>query len=207
MLHVRLSVLILAALLLPQRVVALELRVGDVRGSDSRVAATFELRDLLRDQFLDILRDGRSIFLQLQAELWEDRRMADRLTLTTPALTYRMFGNVAQGIIIVSQYGERVTHTDVRAPLSVQVDLGPATAVMDTSSYYLRAQVTAATVADQDIRQFSTAIFGDEQSAAGLAGLGRFVFQNLLKIGKYLDSVSARATSGRFTGAQIKRLI
>lgn len=55
-----------------------------------------------------------------------------------------------------------------------------------------------------DIDRVGTAIFGDEQSAAGLASLGRFVFRTLLRIGKYLESASAEVTSARYTGQQIK---
>jgi hypothetical protein len=75
---------------------------------------------------------------------------------------------------------------------------------IDDRSYYLRAQVTLASIADRDIDQFGTAIFGDPQSAAGLASLGRFVFGTLLRIGKYLESESADVTSGRFTGLRIR---
>ena len=191
--------------LYPRPADALEVRVGGVRVASSRVAATFELRDLLRDKFLSVLQDGQAIFLQLQAELWEERRITDRMALTTPALTYRIVRDSSnQGVIITSQFGDRAPHADRRAPLPLSVDLGPASVLMDQSRYYLRAEVTAATVADRDIDQFGTTIFGDEQSAAGLAGLGRFVFSTLLRIGKYLDSASAEATSSRYTGQQIR---
>jgi hypothetical protein len=183
---------------------ALEMRVVQVRAASTRVAATVELRDLLRDAFLDLVRQGQSIFLQLQAELWEDRRISDRLALTTPALTYRVAADPGGGVIVISQSGERSTQADTRAPLPLRVDLGPASVLTDESAYYLRVQVTAATVAERDIDQFSTAIFGDPQSAAGLAGLGRFVFSTLLRIGKYLESSTAGATSPRYTGRQIK---
>jgi hypothetical protein len=183
---------------------ALELRVGPVRAASSRVAATLELRDLLRDRFLDIVAQGQSIFLQLQAELWEERRLADRLALTTPALTYRIAGDGGGGMVIVSQSGERATHADARLPVPLRVDIGPASVLVDDRAYYLRAQATLATIADRDIDQFGTAIFGDPQSAAGLAGLGRFVFGTLLRVGKYLESDSADATSARYTGSQIK---
>ena len=192
------------AVLPAQPAMALDVRVGDLRVASSRVAVTFELRDLLRDKFLAVLQQGSAVFLQLQAELWEDRRMADRMTLTTPALTYRVVRDGSQGVTITSQFGERSPHGDRQAPVPLRVDLGPASVLNDTSQYYLRAQVTAATVADRDIDQFGTAIFGDEQSAAGLAGLGRFVFSTLLRIGKYLDSASAHATSSRYTRLQIK---
>ncbi|MBI4266392.1 MAG: hypothetical protein HY657_18625 [Acidobacteria bacterium] len=183
---------------------ALELRVAQFRASASRVAVTMELRDLLRDKFLELIREGRSIFLQVQAELWEDRRIADRLTLTTPVLTYRVVGNVEAGVVITDQYGNGATHTDVRLPVPVRVDLGPASSILDDRSYYLRAQVTAATVADSDIDQMGAAIFGDGRDEAGLASLGRFVFRTLLRIGKYLESANAELTTGRYTGQQIK---
>jgi hypothetical protein len=186
------------------RAAALEMRVEQVRAASARVAATLELRDVLRDRFLDIVRQGQSIFLQLQAELWEQRRLADRLALTTPALTYRIAGDGGGGMVITSQFGERVPHADARLPVALRVDVGPASVLVDERAYYLRAQVTLATIADRDIDQFGTAIFGDPQSAAGLAGLGRFVFGTLLRIGKYLESERADVTSGGYSGLQIK---
>jgi hypothetical protein len=203
----RLLAVMLAVMMtvLPARAAtALEVRVDSVRVDASRVAATFELHDLLRDKFLSVLDEGRAVFLQLQAELWEDRRMADRMALNTPALTYRIVRDITQGIVITSQFGDRAPHADRRLPVPLRVDLGPASVLVNDSRYYLRAEVTAATVADRDIDQFGTAIFGDEQSAAGLAGLGRFIFSTLLRIGQYLDSDSAEATSSRYTGQQIR---
>ena len=207
MLHRRLLAVMLTVMVtvLPARAAtALEVRVGGVRVDASRVAATFELRDLLRDKFLSVLDEGRAVFLQLQAELWEDRRIADRMALNTPALTYRIVRDSTQGIVITSQFGDRSPHPDSRLPVPLRVDLGPASVLVNDTRYYLRAEVTAATVADRDIDQFGTAIFGDEQSAAGLAGLGRFIFSTLLRIGQYLDSASAEATSSRYTGQQIR---
>jgi hypothetical protein len=197
--------LALTMMVLPVRAAtALEVRVGGVRVDAARVAATFELRDLLRDRFLSVIEEGRAVFLQLQAELWEDRRITDRMALTTPALTYRIARDANQGIVVTSQFGDRSPLADRRLPLPLRVDLGPASVLVNESRYYLRAEVTAATVADRDIDQFGTAIFGDEQSAAGLAGLGRFVFSTLLRIGQYLDSATAEATSSRYTGQQIR---
>lgn len=186
------------------RAAALEMRVEDIRAASARVSATLELHDLVRDRFLDVVQQGQSIFLQLQAELWEQRRLADRLALTTPALTYRIVSDGASGMVITSQSGDRAAHADVRQPVPLRVDIGPASVLVDDRAYYLRAQVTLASIADRDIDQFGTAIFGDPQSAAGLAGLGRFVFGTLLRIGRYLESESAEATSGRYTGLRIK---
>lgn len=77
--------LIVAALVLVSvtPMVALELRVSALQTSSSRVSLVLELRDLLRDKFLETIQQGRAVFLQMQAEVWEDRRIADRLTLGT----------------------------------------------------------------------------------------------------------------------------
>jgi hypothetical protein len=180
------------------------MRMAQVRVAASRLAATFELRDLLRGKFLDLVQQGRSIFLQVRAELWEDRRITDRLTLTTAPLTYRLMGDGQRGLVMTNQYGDRSVQTELPMVVPLRIDLGPASVLADDRAYYLRAQVTAATVADREIDQWGTAIFGDEQSAEGLAGLGRFVFSTLLRIGKFLESANAEATSARYTGVQIK---
>lgn len=183
---------------------ALEVRVAQVRVVGSRVTATFELRDLLRDRFLELVEQGRAVFLQCRAELWEDRRVVDRLALNTPTLTYRIDSDAGRTVVITDQYGNHSARTDVLTPLSLRLDIGPASGLVDDRSYYLRAQVTAASVADREIDQWGSAIFGDDQGAAGLASLGRFVFRTLLRIGKYLESANAEVTSGRYTGLQIR---
>lgn len=180
------------------------MRVAQLRVAGPRLTVTLELRDLLRDSFLTLVQQGRAVFLQVQSELWEDRRVADRLALTTPELTFRVDRDAERGVVITDQYGNRSTHADLKMPLPVRIDLGPASTLADDRSYYFRAQVTAATVADRDIEHVGTAIFGDEQNAAGLANLGRFVFRTLLRIGKYLESASAEVSSARYTGQQIK---
>jgi hypothetical protein len=106
--------------------------------------------------------------------------------------------------LITDQYGNRSTHADERAPLPVRVDVGPASALADDRSYYLHTVATAATFADRDIDQMGVAIFGDEQSAAALANLGRFVLGSILRVGRYLESASAEVTTPRYTGVQIK---
>ena len=70
--------------------------------------------------------------------------------------------------------------------------------------YYVHAKVTAATVDEQDIERTGEAIFGDPQSGSGVAGLGRFVFRTLLRMGKYLESATTEVTSRRVSGREIR---
>ncbi len=206
------ALVFIAAMAVPARATALDLRVTGVGvrrpgGPASRVVATVELRDLLKDKFLQMVQQGRAVFVQIQADLWEDRRVSDRLALTTPALNYRIDRALDRGVVISDQFGNRVDQADVSLPLPLRVELGPATGLLDDGTYYVHAAVTAATVAERDIQQAGSAILGDPQSAEGLAGLGRFVFNTLLRIGQYLDTARAEATSGRFTGRVIRSAV
>jgi hypothetical protein len=98
-----------------------------------------------------------------------------------------------------------VRHADIRQPLSLRIDLGPAARVLDDATYYVNASVTAATVDERDIDRAGQAIFGDEQAGAGVASLGRFVFRTLLRMGQYLESATTEVTSRRVSGREIRR--
>jgi hypothetical protein len=185
--------------------VALDVRVMQLRVAGTRLWAAIELRDLLRDKFLDFVRDGRAVFVQLQADLWEDRRVFDRVVITTPAVTYRIDRDTdGRSVVILDEYGASTRHTDMRQPIPLRLDLGPADRLEDGQRYYLHAVITAATVDEREIEQAGEAIFGEEQSVRGLAALGRFVFRTLLRVGKYFESAEAEATSRRVSGRDIR---
>jgi hypothetical protein len=182
---------------------AFDLRIAQLHAAASRLSLVLELRDLLRDRFLQTIQQNRSVFLQIRAELWEDRRIADRLVLTTPEVIYRIDRDTAGGLSVRDQYGNQSSHNDF-AIVPIRIDLGALDRVADDRSYYTHAEVTAATVPEQGIDQLGTALFGDDQSTAGLASLGRFLFQTVLRIGRYLESTSSEITSPRYTGLQIR---
>jgi hypothetical protein len=129
----------------------------------------------------------------------------DRAVLTTPPTTYRIDPDVARrGVTVLDQYGASTQHPDVRQPVILRVELGPADRVGDDQAYYLHTVVTAATVDEADIDQAGEALFGDEQSARGLAAVGRFVFRTLLRMGKYFESAETEVTSRRVSGRDIR---
>jgi hypothetical protein len=191
---------------LPAPVAALEARVTTLRIAGPRVSAAVEVGDLLRDKFLKLVRDGRAVFVQLEAALWEDRRIFDRVVMATPPATWRLDRDAAgAGVVLQDQHGGVVRHADIRQPLSLRIDLGPAARVLDDATYYVNASVTAATVDERDIDRAGQAIFGDEQAGAGVASLGRFVFRTLLRMGQYLESATTEVTSRRVSGREIRR--
>ena len=197
--------LCVAAVSLPATVAALEVRVVQLRLAGPRVAAALDVADLLEGKFLKLVRDGRAIFLQLEAALWEDRRVFDRIVIMVPPATWRVDRDPAgSGVLLQDQHGGLVRHADISQPLPLAVDLGPATRLVDDGVYYVHAKVTAATVDEQDIERTGQAIFGDEQSGSGLSGLGRFVFRTLLRMGKYFESATTEVTSRRVAGRAIR---
>jgi hypothetical protein len=184
---------------------ALDARVTRLRIAGSRVSAALDVIDLLEGPFLTLVRDGRAIFLQLEAALWEDRRVFDRVVITTPPITWRLDRDTAGGgVVLQDQHGGQLRHGDVRQPLPIAIDLGPASRVEDDAVYYVHATLTAATVDEQDIERAGQAIFGGEQASTGFVGLGRFVFRTLLRMGKYLESATAEVTSRRVAGREIR---
>ena len=190
----------------PAPLLAVEARVTHLRVAGSRVSAALEVDDLFRDKFLKLVRDGRAVFLQLEAALWEDRRVFDRIVIALPPATWRVDRDPAgAGVLLQDQHGGLVRHADVNQPLPLRVDLGPATRVEDRAVYYVHASLTAATVDERDMDQAGRAIFGDEQSGpGGLAALGRFVFRTLLRMGQYLESATTEVNSRRVSGREIR---
>ena len=190
---------------LPAPLRALEARVVHLRLAGPRIAAALDVADLLEGKFLKLVRDGRAIFLQLEAALWEDRRVFDRIVTMAPPATWRLDRDPAgSGVLLQDHHGGIVRHPDIRQPVALAVDLGLATRVVDDGVYYVNVKVTAATVDEQDIERAGQAIFGDEQSGTGLAGLGRFVFRTLLRMGKYFESATTEVTSRRVAGREIR---
>lgn len=201
----RIAALTIAVTSLATPLLALEARVVRVRSSGTRLWAAIEIRDLLRDNFLVLIRQGRAVFLQVAADLWEERRVFDRIVTTTPATTWRLEQNAGESSIVVQdQFGGTVGQADIRQAVTLRIDLGPANRLDDGSTYYVHATVTAATVDERDIEQAGAAIFGEEGSARGLADVGRFVFRTLLRMGKYFETASTDVTSRRVSGRDIR---
>jgi hypothetical protein len=203
----RLAAVILAAAMVSVAApaAALEARVIQLRITGARLWVAFELRDFLEGNFLELVRSGRSVFVQLQADLWEDRRVFDRIVITTTPATYRLDGDPdGRAVLLVDQFGGSLRHPDARQPLPVRLDLGAASRIQDEAIYYVHAVVTAASVDERDIDQAGDAIFGGNDSAGGLAAVGRFVFRTLLRMGKYFESATAEVTSRRASGRDIR---
>jgi hypothetical protein len=204
--HLATAALCAAIVSLPRPLFAVEVRVAQLRVAGTRVSAALEVRDLLRDTFLDLVRGGRAVFVQLEAELWEDRRVFDRTVAATPPMTWRVDRDTTgPGVLLQDEHGGMVRHADVRLPLPLRVDFGSADRIVDDAMYYVHATLTAATVDEREIDRAGEVIFGNDQSGKGLASLGRFVFNTLFRMGKYFESATTEVTGRRTSGRDIRR--
>ena len=165
---------------------ALTVDVKEVRAASSTVHATLQLRDLIPDRFKKIVNGGGQVHLRLQAELWESRPVWDRLVY--PAV-------IRMAAVL------RTTPN----PLDVSLNLGASDRIVPAERYYVHIVATIGTLAEREADDVNDAVFGVESDDNALGSFGRMLFRTALRVGDYLQSVSAEAKSRKLSGADIIR--
>lgn len=165
---------------------ALSVDIREVRTASSTVHATVRLRDLIPDRFKKIVNDGGQLHLRLQAELWESRPVWDRLVY--PAV-------VRMAAVL------RTTPN----PWDVSLDLGASDRVEPAERYYVHIIATIGTLAEREADDVNDAVFGVESDDNALGTFGRMLFRTALRVGDYLQSVSAEVKGRKIPGADIIR--
>lgn len=187
------------------RVLALEARILEVRAVGPMVRARIDLRDLFPQKFRDIVNGGGALHVRIQAELWEDRPLWDRVVRPALVSVFRIARDPATSRIAVSDAVGLVQSSDaVPDPLSLRVDVAPADAMGDDSRYYLRLMATIGTLAEKDIEAASDAAFGQDDGSVSIGTVGKVIFNAVLQATDYLQSVTTEATSARMTGREIR---
>lgn len=176
----------LCSVVLSASAAALEVRVTDVRSSDSSVRASIEVRDLLTDRFKRLLDDNNALHLRIQAELWESRPVWDRLVYPAIVTVIRM-----------------TTSTPQSDPMPLKLDLGKIDRIAASGRYYVHVIATVGTLAERDVDDVGDAVFGRESETNSLGSLGRLVFRTALQINDYLQSVSGETKSRRMSGRDL----
>jgi hypothetical protein len=193
-------------LLLPARASALDVVVKKVHAPPpaSAIVATVEVHDPLPDRFRKLIDEGVVLHLRVQTELWESRPVWDRLVYPAIVRVFRM-ARVASGrdIAITDSSGGLATHTTVRNPMPVEIELGKTDRVAASAKYYVHALATLGTIADREADEVGDAVFGRESEANTLGSLGRAVFRTMIKVTDYLQSVSAETTTRKTDGAEL----
>jgi len=171
-----------------QTATALEVHIKGVKRAATVVQCSLELQDVIPERFKKVLEENGVLHLRLQAELWESRPVWDRLVYPAIMRVIRMTSGNAPS-----------------APMPLTVDLGQADRIVATGKYYVHVIATLGTLADKDADQVGDAVFGRESESNSLGSLGRLVFRTALQISDYLQSVSAEATSRKWTGSELIR--
>ena len=184
---------------------ALEARVSEVRTVGPKVRAALDLRDLFPQKFRQILESGGSLHLRVQAELWEDRPVWDRLVQPAIVTVFRIVRDPTTAQIAMSDaFGRVLSAAAYPDTVPVRVDVAPADAVAEGKRYYLRMIATVGTIAEREIEDTGAAVFGRDEGTVSLGKVGRFLFNAVLQVSDYLQSVSSEVRTRVFHGRELR---
>ena len=184
---------------------AMDARISEMRTVGPMIRASLDLHDLLSDNFRRILEGGGALHLRVQAEMWEDRPLWDRLVRPALVTVFRIVRDPTTAHIAISDaFGQVLSFATFPQPVALRVDVAPADAVTDNSRYYVRMVATVGTIAERDIDDAGDAVFGQDEGSVSLGTVGKMVFRAVLQVTDYLQSVSAEARTRRFHGRELR---
>jgi hypothetical protein len=185
---------------------ALTVEVKEVRAPASAVIATIQLRDLIPDRFKKVVDRGGQLHLRLQTELWESRPVWDRLVYPAIVRMFRMAHRPpGRDLAIEDGAGGASLFSSLPNAWDVLVDLGSRDRIAARERYYVHVVATIGTLADREAEDVNDAVFGKESDDNALSSVGRMLFRTALRVGDYLQSVSAEVKSRKLPGADIIR--
>jgi hypothetical protein len=184
---------------------ALETRVTELRVAGGGIRASLEIRDLFPVKFQGVLEEGNAIHLRLQIELWEDRPVWDKLAQPAVVTVFRIaLDPSTRQVTVADSYGEVSRQPAWQEPLTLRPDLGRADALSDTARYYVRVLATLGTLAEKETARATSAVFGDDDSAVSIAGMGKILFHAVLQVNAYLQSVSSDVRTRDVVGREVR---
>jgi hypothetical protein len=198
------ALLVGSAVVAPVTLAALDTRISELRTIGRTVRAAVDVRDMFPENLRSVVQSGSALHVRVQAELWEDRPMWDRLVRPAVVTVFRIVRDPTTAQIAVSDaVGQVASFATYPEMVPLRVDVGPADAVSDGSRYYLRLMTTIGTIAEREIESTGDAVFGRDESTVSIASVGKLLFRTVLQITDYLQSVSAEARSRVFEGREL----
>jgi hypothetical protein len=198
------ALIFLSVLLAQFGVAAFDARVTALTVAGHTVRATFNLRDAFPRKFRALLEQGAPLYLRLEAELWEDRPVWDRLAGPATVVSFRVLHDGAtRQVSITGEDGEVGTYPAYPDLLAVTMRVGRADRIIDEVEYYVNAIATVGTIEERDIEGAGDAVFGRE-SGSSVTALGRLVLRKILQLNDYLQSVSTEVRSSKYSGRHMK---
>jgi hypothetical protein len=192
------------ALSLATDVAALGVDVKDLRSASADVTASIELHDVLPDRFRQTVDQGGVVHLRIHAEVWEKRPVWDRLVYPAVVRVFRLARTPSgREFAVYEPEGGFTVHPAVPNPLRLSVRVGSADRLTSAARYYGKVIATLGTLAEREISDAGAAVFGRPDESSGLGAFGRSIFQKVLEISDYLQSISAQGVSRNINGGQI----
>ena len=196
----------LCALSIATQVEALGVDVKDLRATAAEVTASIELRDVLPDRFRQTVDQGGVVHLRVHAEVWEKRPVWDRLVYPAVVRVFRLARTPSgREFAVYEPEGGVTVHATVPNPLPLAVRVGSPDRLTSAARYYSKVIATLGTLAEREISDAGAAVFGRPEESSGIGAFGRTIFQKVLEISDYLQSVSAQGVSRNIAGGQILR--
>jgi len=192
------------ALSIATEAAALGVDVKDLRVAAADVTAAVELRDVLPERFRQTVDQGGVVHLRIHAEVWEKRPVWDRLVYPSVVRVFRLARTPSgREFAVYEPEGGFTLHPGVPDPLRLSVRVGSADRLTNAARYYAKVIATLGTLAEHEITDAGAAVFGRPEESSGLGAFGRTIFQKVLEISDYLQSVSAQGVSRNIAGGQI----
>ena len=182
----------------------LVLQIGEVRAVGPSLRASIELRDVFSAKFRSILQDGGRLHLRVQAEIWEDRPLWDKLVRPALVSAFRIIRDPNNAISVSDAVGVVTTTPLSSTSLGLRIEVGPADGIDDNRKYYLRLVAIIGTIEEKEIADTGEAVFGRGESAVSVARAGKVLLNTVLQVNDYLQSESAEAQGPVVLGRQLK---
>lgn len=203
----RFGVLVLAAAVLSASeawAAGMQAKVAGFKRAGAALRVALEIQDVFTERMRRVVDQGGTLYVRVEAELWEQRSVWDRLVQASAVSVARLTAEaVSRSVVLVDAFGQASTYPDHPRVMIVWADLVPASRVADDKTYFVQATLTVGTLAEGEINSMSAALFGNDREASGLGSLGKMVFQKVLRLADYLDSITCDTRSGRIPGRQI----
>jgi hypothetical protein len=188
----------------PVSAAAMDGKVAELRSNAGAVRAAIDLTDAFPANLRAAMEDGATLHVRVEAELWEDRTW-DRLVRPASVAAFRVSKRRdSQEVAIADVTGGLTSYPDYPNPLRVHVDLAPIDRIVEGARYYVNAVVTIGTLAEGELADAGTAVFGKDDGTVGLKTAGRFILNTVLRVKDYMQSVTATIRSGKFAGKEIR---
>jgi hypothetical protein len=183
---------------------AMEARILEIRVVGPTIRASLDLRDVISDKFLEVLNAGDPLHVRVHAELWEDRPVWD--TLVRPAIVsaFRIIRDSKNQITVADAFGITASLPDHATPVPLRIEVAPASVISDAAKYYLKLVATVGTIEADEAAGTGEAVFGGDDSTISVARFGRLIFNTVVQVADYLQSVTAEARTRVFTGGEVR---